>query len=123
VTTPESSPEITPKSLPNSSDIKTVRIDIVSDVMCPWCVIGYQGLKQALSQLDGEIEADIHWQPFELNPNMPPEGQDLGEHITEKYGSTPEQSQQNRDQITQLGAKLGISSYIGQAKRLQPKQN
>lgn len=88
--------------------IKKVRIDIISDVMCPWCVIGYKGLQQALQQLDGELEASIHWQPFELNPNMPDQGQELGEHIAEKYGSTPQQSMQNRDQITQMGADLGF---------------
>lgn len=126
MTTPENQPEKTHEkthektlqSTINRSDIKTVRIDIVSDVMCPWCVIGYQGLKQALSQLEGEIEADIHWQPFELNPNMPPEGQDLGEHIAEKYGSTPAQSQQNRDQITQLGANLGFTFNFTEGKKI-----
>jgi predicted DsbA family dithiol-disulfide isomerase len=97
---------------------KKVRIDIISDVMCPWCVIGYKGLTQALAQLDGEIDADIHWQPFELNPNMPEQGQELGEHITEKYGSTAEQSQQNRDHITQLGAKLGFEFNFTEGQRI-----
>jgi predicted DsbA family dithiol-disulfide isomerase len=95
-------------SMTKDLSIKKVRIDIISDVMCPWCVIGYKGLQQALQQLDGELEASIHWQPFELNPNMPDQGQELGEHITEKYGSTPQQSMQNRDQITQTGADLGF---------------
>jgi predicted DsbA family dithiol-disulfide isomerase len=101
-----------------NSEIKKVRIDIISDVMCPWCVIGYRGLVKALEQLEGELEADIHWQPFELNPNMPQQGQDLGEHIAEKYGSTPEQSQQNRDHITQLGAKLGFEFNFTAAQRI-----
>lgn len=100
------------------SEIKKVRIDIVSDVMCPWCVIGYRGLKEALSQLEGELEADIHWQPFELNPNMPEQGQELAEHIAEKYGSTPEQSQQNRDHLTQLGAKLGFEFNFTEGQRI-----
>jgi predicted DsbA family dithiol-disulfide isomerase len=95
-------------SMTKDLSIKKVRIDIISDVMCPWCVIGYKGLQQALQQLDGELEASIHWQPFELNPNMPDQGQELGEHIAEKYGSTPQQSMQNRDQITQMGADLGF---------------
>lgn len=95
-------------SMTKDLKIKKVRIDIISDVMCPWCVIGYKGLQQALEQLDGELEASIHWQPFELNPNMPDQGQDLGEHIAEKYGSTPQQSKQNRDHITKMGADLGF---------------
>jgi predicted DsbA family dithiol-disulfide isomerase len=98
--------------------IKKVRIDIISDVMCPWCVIGYKGLQQALQQLDGELEASIHWQPFELNPNMPDQGQELGEHIAEKYGSTPQQSKQNRDQITQMGADLGFEFNFTEGQRI-----
>lgn len=98
--------------------VKNIRIDIISDVMCPWCVIGYMGLKQALEQLEGELDADIHWQPFELNPAMPEQGQDLAEHITEKYGSTPEQSRENRDHITQLGANLGFEFNFVEGQRI-----
>jgi predicted DsbA family dithiol-disulfide isomerase len=76
------------------------------------------GLKQALEQLEGELEADIHWQPFELNPAMPEQGQDLAEHITEKYGSTPEQSRENRDHITQLGANLGFEFNFVEGQRI-----
>ena len=97
---------------------KKVRIDIISDVMCPWCVIGYKGLTQALKQLEGEIVADVHWQPFELNPNMPDQGQELAEHITEKYGSTLEQSRENRDHITQLGATLGFQFNFTEGQRI-----
>ncbi len=66
------------------------RIDFVSDVSCPWCVIGLRGLEEALGRLDGVVDADIHFQPFELNPDMPPGGQNIGEHIAQKYGRTPE---------------------------------
>jgi predicted DsbA family dithiol-disulfide isomerase len=83
-----------------------LRIDIVSDVMCPWCIIGYRQLAQALAATGTEHE--IQWHPFELNPEMPPEGQNLREHITEKYGATPEQSAQNRVQMTNLGTELGF---------------
>jgi predicted DsbA family dithiol-disulfide isomerase len=83
-----------------------LRIDIVSDVMCPWCIIGYRQLVTALEAADTEHE--IHWHPFELNPDMPPEGQNLREHIIEKYGTTPEQSEQSRNQMTILGTELGI---------------
>lgn len=83
-----------------------LRIDIVSDVMCPWCIIGYRQLARALEATG--IAHDIHWQPFELNPDIPPEGQNLREHVAEKYGSTPEQSAQSRQQMTGLGADLGF---------------
>lgn len=83
-----------------------LRIDIVSDVMCPWCVIGYRQLASALETTG--VAYEIHWHPFELNPNMPPEGQNTREHIIEKYGSTPEQSEQSRAQMTKLGADLGF---------------
>ncbi len=81
-------------------------IDIVSDVMCPWCIIGYRQLALALEATATAHE--IHWHPFELNPNMPQEGQNVREHIMEKYGSTAEQSDQSRQQMTRLGAELGF---------------
>lgn len=86
-----------------------IRIDIVSDVVCPWCIIGYKRLEEALSRLEGELVADIHWHPFELNPMMPPEGQDLREHIAEKYGVDPKQSAGARQRLTEIAASLGIS--------------
>lgn len=83
-----------------------LRIDIVSDVMCPWCIIGYRQLAEALDATG--TAHDIHWHPFELNPDMPAEGQNVREHIAEKYGSTPEQSDKSRKQMTALGADLGF---------------
>ncbi len=83
-----------------------VQIDIVSDVVCPWCIVGFRQLDQALQQQN--VLARLRWHPFELNPTMPPDGQNLREHIMEKYGSTPEQSQQARDRLTQIGAELGF---------------
>lgn len=83
-----------------------LRIDIVSDVMCPWCIIGDRQLAEALAATGTAHE--IHWHPFELNPDMPPEGQNVREHIAEKYGSTPEQSDKSRKQMTALGADLGF---------------
>ena len=76
-----------------------LRVDIVSDVVCPWCIIGYLQLQKALAQMPGEFELDIHWQPFELNPVMPAAGQDLGEHVAQKYGSTPAQSRGARQRL------------------------
>lgn len=90
-----------------------LKIDFVSDVSCPWCVIGLRALNQALDQLGDEVRAEIHFQPFELNPNMPAEGQDLAEHIFEKYGSTPEQSKANREHIRDRGAELGFTFKEG----------
>jgi predicted DsbA family dithiol-disulfide isomerase len=90
-----------------------LKIDFVSDVSCPWCVIGLRALNQALEQLGDEVQAEIHFQPFELNPNMPAEGQDLAEHIFEKYGSTPEQSKANREHIRDRGAELGFTFKDG----------
>ncbi|MEM5500314.1 DsbA family oxidoreductase [Ahrensia kielensis] len=83
-----------------------LRIDIVSDVMCPWCIIGYRQLSAAL-EASGTAH-EVHWHPFELNPQMPAEGQNTREHIMEKYGSTPEQSEQSRQQMKALGDSLGF---------------
>lgn len=83
-----------------------LRIDIVSDVVCPWCVVGYKQLDEALRQTNTDYE--IHWHPFELNPNMPSEGQNMREHIMEKYGSTAQQSDESRARITQAGAEVGF---------------
>ncbi len=85
-----------------------IRIDIVSDVVCPWCIVGYRRLKPAMDALADSVAFSLHWHPFELNPGMPPEGQNLAEHIQQKYGSTPEQSQANRQRLADLGASLGF---------------
>ncbi|MDP5030668.1 MAG: DsbA family oxidoreductase [Paraglaciecola sp.] len=89
--------------------MKNLKIDIVSDVSCPWCIIGYKALEQALSELQGEIHADITWQPFELNPQMPQEGQEITEHITQKYGISETQAEQNRNMIKQRGLDVGYA--------------
>ncbi len=86
-----------------------MKIDFVSDISCPWCAIGLNALEQALARLGSQIVPDIHFQPFELNPDMPPEGQDITEHIAQKYGATPEQSAANREMIRARGAALGFS--------------
>ena len=86
-----------------------LKIDFVSDVTCPWCAIGLGALEQALQNLQGTVSAELHFQPFELNPKMPPEGQDASEHLTQKYGSTPEQQAQIRDTIRQRGTEVGFT--------------
>ncbi len=86
-----------------------LKIDFVSDVSCPWCAIGLKSLQQALARVSGEISAELHFQPFELNPQMGPEGQEITEHITEKYGITPQQAQANRENIRLRGEELGFT--------------
>jgi len=88
---------------------KPLKIDFVSDVSCPWCIIGLRGLETALERTGDLISADIHFQPFELNPAMPPEGQNIVEHVVQKYGSTPEQSAANRMAIRERAASVGFT--------------
>jgi len=87
---------------------RQVQIDFVSDVSCPWCVVGLRSLEAALAGLEGEIAGDIHFQPFELNPDLGPEGESVIEHLTRKYGSTPEQLARNQEAIRARGAELGF---------------
>jgi predicted DsbA family dithiol-disulfide isomerase len=86
-----------------------IQLDIVSDVVCPWCIVGYKNLQAAIDELDIADKIELQWQPFELNPYMPPEGQDLREHVAEKYGSSLEESNQSRINITQRGAEVGFT--------------
>ena len=85
-----------------------LKIDFVSDVSCPWCVIGLKSLDQALARVGSNISAELHFQPFELNPGMAPQGQEITEHITQKYGITPEQAHANRENIRARGAEVGF---------------
>lgn len=85
-----------------------IRIDFVSDVSCPWCAIGLNSLEQAIARVGDDVRVDLHFQPFELNPQMPPQGQDATEHLVQKYGSTPEQLERSRDAIRARGAELGF---------------
>jgi predicted DsbA family dithiol-disulfide isomerase len=86
----------------------SIKIDFVSDVSCPWCVIGLRSLETALSQVADEVAADIHFQPFELNPQMSPQGEDTGEYIARKYGSSAEQIADTQEMIRARGAELGF---------------
>lgn len=87
---------------------KKIQLDIISDVVCPWCVIGYKNLQLAIDELNIAHKVDLKWQPFELNPSMPAEGQNLREHITEKYGSTLEDSVQARNSLSDRGLQVGF---------------
>jgi predicted DsbA family dithiol-disulfide isomerase len=91
-------------------------IDFVSDIACPWCAIGLGALEQALAHLSAgthPISATIHFQPFQLNPDMPPEGQDIGEHLTGKYGTTVAQQEQAYAMIRDRGAAVGFDFRLG----------
>jgi len=85
-----------------------LKIDFVSDVSCPWCAVGLGSLEAALRRVAPDVTAELHFQPFELNPQMPPEGQDTFEHLNQKYGSTLEQQAQAREMIRRRGAEVGF---------------
>ncbi|WP_010187478.1 DsbA family oxidoreductase [Sphingomonas sp. PAMC 26605] len=95
-----------------------LKIDFVSDVSCPWCVVGLRGLEAGLSRLADSIDADIVFRPFELNPTMPPEGQNIVEHVAQKYGSTPEQSAANRAMIRDRAAAVGFTMDMNEGSRI-----
>ncbi|MGP9665775.1 DsbA family oxidoreductase [Halomonas sp. AOP22-C1-8] len=89
--------------------MQTLRIDLVSDVACPWCAIGYRRLEQALETLQGEIEIELHWQPFELNRDMPPEGEPILEHLCRKYGKDAATMEQSQREIMKVAEELGLN--------------
>ncbi|MEP1934281.1 MAG: DsbA family oxidoreductase [Roseibium sp.] len=93
-----------------------IQIDIVSDVVCPWCIVGFKQLEKAIEQTG--VSAAIKWHPFELNPEMPTEGENLREHIMRKYGSTEEQSQEARDRLAEVGNDLGFEFKFSDEMRM-----
>lgn len=95
-----------------------LKIDFVSDVSCPWCAVGLKSLETALDRLGNEIETDISFQPFELNPDMVSEGEDIGEHLARKYGSTAEQRAQSSEAIRVRGAALGFTFNMDKRARI-----
>ena len=95
-----------------------LRIDFVSDVVCPWCAIGLASLEQALERVRGEVEADIHFQPFELNPQLPAEGEDAAGHLQRKYGMSAEQAASNQQAIVDRGAALGFTFDMARRSRI-----
>lgn len=95
-----------------------VKIDFVSDVVCPWCVIGLKSLEAALANMGDAVTADIHVQPFELNPRLPAAGQDMDEHLLEKYGATSEQFERSREAIRARGEELGFNFQMDKRSRI-----
>jgi len=98
--------------------MQSIKLDIVSDVVCPWCVIGYKRLELAMAELEGELQFDIDWHPFELNPDMPPEGENIVEHITRKYGITEQASAENRARMAEIGKGLGFTFNMTADRRI-----
>ena len=86
-----------------------IKLDIISDVVCPWCIVGYKHLEAAIKELDLQDRVEIEWQPFELNPDMPIEGEELRAHVARKYGSSREDSDRARESIAQAGADYGFN--------------
>jgi predicted DsbA family dithiol-disulfide isomerase len=95
-----------------------LRIDFVSDVACPWCVIGLRSLMKALEAVGDDVEAEINFQPFELNPDMAPEGENTTEHVIKKYGSNPERSAASRKAMKESGDALGFTFNYGPQSRI-----
>jgi predicted DsbA family dithiol-disulfide isomerase len=101
----------------SDSTAPTLRIDMVSDVVCPWCTIGYQRLQRALEQFP-DLQVELTFQPFELNPKMPAQGQNVNEHIAEKYGADEATTQRNRQQLRALGEAEGVTFNADNESRI-----
>lgn len=97
---------------------RPMKIDFVSDISCPWCIIGLRGLEEALARTTDLVDATITFQPFELNPHMPSEGQNVVEHVAQKYGSSPEQSAANREMIHARAADVGFTMATSDESRI-----
>jgi predicted DsbA family dithiol-disulfide isomerase len=92
-----------------------VAVDIWSDVMCPWCAVGYTQFAKAIEALEGELEVEARWMPFELNPDLPPEGKDQAKHLGEVYGRSPEDVAAMRAQMLATAARAGFPmDYAGE---------
>lgn len=95
-----------------------MKIDFVSDVSCPWCAIGLKSLETALERIGPELPVELHFQPFELNPQMGREGQDIAEHLSQKYGLNAEQLARNSEAIRERGASVGFTFTMGARRRI-----
>jgi predicted DsbA family dithiol-disulfide isomerase len=95
-----------------------IKIDFVSDVACPWCAVGLKSLEEAMTRVGEGLQVELHFQPFELNPQMPAEGEDAVEHLTRKYGISAEQAAQNGEAIRARGAALGFEFRMDRRRRV-----
>jgi predicted DsbA family dithiol-disulfide isomerase len=103
---PRSMPAIRIATGPKDTPMK---IDFVSDVACPWCAVGLYSLEEALRRVGPQLAVQLHFQPFELNPQMPAEGEDAAEHLARKYGASPQQLAATRETLRQRGAEVGFT--------------
>lgn len=99
--------------------ISRLSVDIVSDVMCPWCIIGWLKFQRVMAHFAGRLSFRVQWHPFELNPDMPPEGEDAAEHVMRKYGITAEQSRANSSRMAGVAAGLGFAFNRGPGFRMR----
>ncbi|MDE5419654.1 DsbA family oxidoreductase [Labilibaculum sp. DW002] len=95
-----------------------IKLDIISDVVCPWCIIGYRRLEQAISEMGIQDQVEIVWQPFELNPDMPQEGEDILDHVKRKYGSSPEDWKRSQSNMANLGEEVEFTFNFFEGKRI-----
>ncbi len=95
---------------------KALRVDVISDTVCPWCFVGKRRLEAAIAKTADRYEIAVHWHPFELNPDMPPEGMDARAHYAEKFGSF-ERFQQLRQNVAHVGSEVGIDFQFDKATR------
>jgi predicted DsbA family dithiol-disulfide isomerase len=96
----------------------TIKIDYVSDVACPWCAVGLGNLNQAIAKFRDQVNFEVRFHPFELNPNMPLGGQDAIEHLTEKYGLTAEKVKANQANIRTKALEAGFEFHPEGRKRV-----
>jgi predicted DsbA family dithiol-disulfide isomerase len=96
----------------------TIKIDFVSDIACPWCAVGLGNLNKAMDELKDKVNFEVHFRPFELNPNMPKGGQDAIEHLTEKYDLTEEQVKSNQANIRSKALEAGFEFHPDGRKRV-----
>lgn len=103
------------------SDPATPRlsVDIVSDVMCPWCIIGWLRFQKVIAHFAGRLDFRVQWRPFELNPDMPPEGEDAASHVQRKYGISADQSRANSEKMAAVAAELGFTFNRGPGFRMR----
>lgn len=99
--------------------VPRVSVDIVSDVMCPWCIIGWLKFQSVMAHFESRLDFRVQWHPFELNPDMPPEGEDAAEHVMRKYGITAEQSRANSGKMAGVAADLGFAFNRGPGFRMR----
>lgn len=97
---------------------KPVKIDFVSDVACPWCAIGLAALERAMAEIGGDLQVELHFQPFELNPDMDAEGESIADHLGRKYGLSAEQLAQNGEALRQRGEALGVRIDLQKRDRI-----